>query len=125
MFKVTAERSTRSPEPLRDNPVLFSYFHVDVLFVPAALRGMGIGRRLMSQAEDEAVRRSCCGAWLDTFSFQARGFYERLGYTVFRTIEDCPAGHRRFFLKKTLSMQSRLIGESMLRQAPLPRRSTH
>jgi GNAT superfamily N-acetyltransferase len=86
---------------------MFSHLHVDVLFVPEALRGMGVGRRMMSQAEDEAVRRGCCGAWLDTFSFQARGFYERLGYTVFGTIEDCPPGHSRLFLKKALGMQSR------------------
>jgi hypothetical protein len=41
--------------------------------------------------------------WLDTYSFQARGFYERLGYTVFGTINDYPPGHSRFFLTKTLS----------------------
>jgi len=86
---------------------MFSHLHVDVLFVPEALRGMGVGRRMMGQAEDEAIRRGCCGAWLDTFSFQARGFYERLGYTVFGTIEDYPPGHSRLFLKKPLGMQIR------------------
>jgi hypothetical protein len=44
--------------------------------------------------------------WLDTFSFQAREFHERLGYTVFGTITDCPPGHSRFFLKKALGAQS-------------------
>jgi ribosomal protein S18 acetylase RimI-like enzyme len=38
--------------------------------------------------------------WLDTFSFQARGFYEKLGYTVFGEIENHPPGHSRFFLRK-------------------------
>lgn len=56
----------------------------------------------MRLAEEEAVRRGCLGAWLDTFSFQARGFYERLGYSVFGVIEGYPPGHSRFFLKKTL-----------------------
>jgi GNAT superfamily N-acetyltransferase len=85
---------------------VFSHLHVDVLYVPKALRRTGVGRRLMSEAESEAIRRGCCGAWLDTFSFQARGFYERLGYTVFGTIADCPPGHSRLFLKKALGPQS-------------------
>ena len=42
----------------------------------------------MNDAEREAIRRGCRGAWLDTYSFQARGFYERLGYTIFGTIDN-------------------------------------
>jgi GNAT superfamily N-acetyltransferase len=79
---------------------MYSHLHVDLLFIPESLRRTGLGRRLMSDAEAEALRRDCRGAWLDTYSFQARGFYERLGYAVFGTIEDYPPGHRRFFLKK-------------------------
>ena len=82
---------------------MFSHLHVDVLFVPEVLRRKGVGRQLMNQAEREAIRRGCRGAWLDTFSFQAHGFYERLGYTVFGTITDCPPGHSRIFLKKTFT----------------------
>jgi GNAT superfamily N-acetyltransferase len=78
----------------------FTQLHVDLLFVPDTLRGSGMGRQLMRQAEEEAVRRGCLGAWLDTFSFQARGFYERLGYTVFGTIDDFPPWHSRIFMKK-------------------------
>jgi GNAT superfamily N-acetyltransferase len=85
---------------------MFSYLHVDLVFVPESLRRAGLGRRLMSDAEGEAIRRGCRGAWLDTYSFQARGFYERLGYSVFGTIEDYPPGHSRIFLKKTFDTQS-------------------
>jgi hypothetical protein len=38
--------------------------------------------------------------WLDTFSFQARPFYEKLGYEVFGQLEDYPRGHSRYFLQK-------------------------
>ena len=78
----------------------YARLHIDLLLIPEKLRRTGIGRRLMGDAEAEALRRGCLGAWLDTYSFQARGFYERLGYHVFGTIEDFPPGHRRFFLKK-------------------------
>jgi hypothetical protein len=39
---------------------------------------------------------------LETYSFQARPFYERLGYEVFTTIDEYPPGHAKFFLKKAL-----------------------
>ena len=80
----------------------FTQLHVDLLFVPEELRGSGIGSQIMRDAEAEARRRECRGVWLDTYSFQARGFYERLGYSVFGMIEDYVPGHTRFFLKKTL-----------------------
>lgn len=79
---------------------LSGQLHVDLLFVPETLRRTGIGSRLMRDAEAEAIRRGCTGAWLDTYSFQARGFYERLGYSVFGVIEDHPPGHSRFFMKR-------------------------
>ena len=85
----------------------WDYLHVDLLVVPEDLRGRGIGRTLMRQAEDEAVRRGCRSAWLDTFSFQARGFYEKLGYTVFGTLDEYPAGHHRFFLTRALAPDAR------------------
>jgi GNAT superfamily N-acetyltransferase len=75
---------------------------VELLFIPETHRGSGIGSSLMRQAEEEAIRRGCIGAWLDTFSYQAPRFYERLGYTLFGTIEEYPPGHDRFFFRKRL-----------------------
>jgi GNAT superfamily N-acetyltransferase len=66
------------------------------------LRGAGLGRDLIGQAERIAIRRGCHSAYLDTFSFQARGFYEALGYTLFGTL-DYPPGHQRRFLQKRLA----------------------
>ena len=64
-------------------------------------RGLRLGgRRLLLEAEARAARRGCRGAWLGTFGFQARGFYEKQGYAVFGALQDCPPGHARFFLSK-------------------------
>ena len=80
----------------------YGWLFVEYLVVPDALRGTGVGSRLMRTAEQIARDRGCTGIWLDTFSFQARGFYERLGFAVFGTIDDYPPGHQRFFLSKRL-----------------------
>ncbi len=79
------------------------YLHVDLLFVPENARGGGIGRALMQEAEREAVRRGCHAAWLSTYSFQAPGFYQKLGYRVFGELPDYPPGHRSIFLTKRLA----------------------
>lgn len=80
----------------------YGWLFVELLFVPEALRSKGIGAELMSRAEREAMSRGCHGAWLDTFEFQARGFYERLGYTSFAQLPEYPPGFSRYFMKKAL-----------------------
>lgn len=84
----------------------YGWLFTELLFVPDSLRGTGLGRSLLLQAEAEAAARGCHGAWLDTFAFQARPFYERLGYECFGEIGDYPRGSSRFFMKKALSPAS-------------------
>ena len=78
------------------------WLFVHLFWLPETLRGAGLGRDLLRRAEAEAMARGCGNVWLDTFSFQARGFYEKLGYRVFATLEDYPPGHRRYFMQKRL-----------------------
>jgi GNAT superfamily N-acetyltransferase len=81
--------------------VLFGgWLFVESLWVDKALRGQGIGRALMASAEDHARDHGCHAAWLDTF--QARGFYEQLGYVTFAELKDYPLGQSRHFLRKAL-----------------------
>ncbi len=81
----------------------YDWCFVELLAVPEAARGQGLGRRLMAEAEGFARRYGAAGIWLDTFSFQARGFYEKLGFSSFGQIEDHPRGGRRFFMQKRLT----------------------
>ncbi len=80
----------------------YDWLFTQLLVVPEAFRGTGVGRTIMSKAEAEAVSRGCTGAWLDTFEFQARGFYERIGYECFAELPQYPAGFSRYFMKKGL-----------------------
>jgi GNAT superfamily N-acetyltransferase len=78
----------------------FNWLHVQMLVVPEARRGRGIGAALMEAAETEARARGCRGAHVDTFSFQAVSFYRALGYRCFGTLEDYPAGHSQLYFYK-------------------------
>ena len=79
------------------------FLFVDLLWVAEEARKSGLGSRLLAAAEGEALRRGCHAAWLDTYDFQARPFYERHGYRVFGELDGFPGGHRRFYLAKRLA----------------------
>lgn len=88
-----------------DGATYFGWLYVENLAVAEHQRGQGIGSSLLRAAEAEAMHRGCTHAYLDTFSFQARPFYEKHGYKVAGTLEDFPKGHARYFLQKRLSSQ--------------------
>ena len=87
----------------------YGWLLIKMLWVMESARGGGLGARMMEMAEDDALSRGCHGAWLDTSSDRARGFYERLGYEPFGILEnkdgESPEGHRRFFMRKRLTRQ--------------------
>ncbi|WP_267551746.1 GNAT family N-acetyltransferase [Rhizobium rhizogenes] len=78
----------------------FDWVFIELLFIPENLRGENLGARLLSQLEEIAKAKNCVGVWLDTFSFQAPGFYERQGYERFATMDNYPKGMARFFFRK-------------------------
>lgn len=80
----------------------WDWLHIDLMWVKEELRGHGYGHRLLTLAEEEARKRGATNAYLDTFSFQAPGFYEQHGYRVFGELPDFPQGHRRYYLTKQL-----------------------
>ena len=81
----------------------YEWLFTQLLVVPASLRGRGVGTEIMQLAEHEAKSRGCHDAWLDTFEFQARGFYERMGYECFGELPSYPKGFSRFFMQKALT----------------------
>lgn len=80
----------------------WDWFYVNLMWVKEAVRGRGYGSSLLARAEDEARQRGAKQVYLDTFSFQAPGFYRRHGYEVFGVLRDFPPGHERYFLTKHL-----------------------
>lgn len=79
-----------------------NWLRIDMLWVSDALRGQGVGTQLIQAAEEEARRRGCCYAQVDTASFQARPFYEKLGYALRLSLDNYPRHHQRHYLSKAL-----------------------
>ena len=82
--------------------IKWKWLYVAKLWVDERARGHGVGTQLLTAAEDLARARGCTDASLDTFEYQARPFYEKLGYQVFGTLDGYPPGYRQFYLRKRL-----------------------
>jgi len=82
--------------------VYWDWLSLDLMWVREDCRGQGLGGRLLDQIEAEARRKGARHAHLDTFSFQAPGFYEKHGYAVFGQLAEFPAGFQRFYMTKDL-----------------------
>ena len=81
---------------------LWGSFYIALVIVPQAARGRGLGLELMRQAEHQARAWECHNIWLDTFAFQARPFYEGLGYSLFGELTGPPPAFPRYFMRKVL-----------------------
>ena len=80
----------------------WNWLHVNLMWIREDLRGQGFGEQLLALAEDEARKRGAEHAYLDTFSFQAPGFYKKYGYRVYGQLSDFPEGHQLYFMTKDL-----------------------
>ncbi len=80
----------------------FGWLYIATLWLDESHRHRGVGTQLLQEAEKEALRRGCQRACLSSFTFQAKPFYEKHGYTVFGQLDDYPAGEKMYFMQKVL-----------------------
>jgi GNAT superfamily N-acetyltransferase len=80
----------------------YGWLRVDIVWVDERHRGKGFGRALLDRAEQIGLERGCDGIHLDTQSFQAPKFYEKLGYEPFGELESYPGENKRIYLRKSL-----------------------
>ncbi|MFO8991857.1 GNAT family N-acetyltransferase [Legionella pneumophila serogroup 1] len=81
---------------------MWGILFIDILFIAESHRKKQLGTYLLNKVEDEAKKEGATLAHLDTFDFQAKDFYLKHGYEVFGVLDNCPPGHKRFYLKKAL-----------------------
>lgn len=80
-----------------------TWLHVTYLWVDERCRGGGLGSRLLSEAERTAAAdRGCLNSRLETWDFQAPGFYKKQGYEVVCVIPGYPPGITEYTLTKRL-----------------------
>ena len=83
--------------------IFWHHLHIDFLWVDEKLRGKGYGQDLVRQMEEAAKENQCRLIQLDSFSFQAPHFYQKLGYTVAGVVESHPTPeHQQYYLVKRL-----------------------
>ena len=80
----------------------WGWMYVDILWVHENHRHKGIGSKLLIEAEKEAIRRGCHHVHLDTMSWQAPGFYKKLGYEIIGILPGIPNGNQKYLLMKAL-----------------------
>lgn len=78
----------------------WGWLYVSHLWIAEVMRGKGLGATLLARGEELSRRHGMLGAHLTTASFQARGFYEKQGYSVFGELTDMPPGETLFYMKK-------------------------
>jgi GNAT superfamily N-acetyltransferase len=109
---------TQNPNPILQNYIMkdngtiiagikaelyhWNILYVAAFFVDERYRGQGLGSALLNKVESEAKAAGSTLAHLDTFDFQAKDFYLKHGYEIFGVLDDCPPGHKRYYLKKKL-----------------------
>lgn len=82
--------------------IRWRWLYIAKMWLAESYRGNGRGRALLEAAETHALTRNCIGAYVDTFEYQARPFYEKCGYELFGTLEGYPPGYRQFHFSKRL-----------------------
>ena len=76
---------------------------IDILWVEPKYRDHDYGTQLLETLETAARKLDSKLSIVDTFDFQALGFYEKNGYEIFGVLDDCPCvGNKRYYLKKIL-----------------------
>jgi GNAT superfamily N-acetyltransferase len=81
---------------------VWQWLTIDTMWVDPSIRRQGTARTLLGAVEDEARARGCRWAKLNTWDFQAPGFYEHLGYVVYGREIDYPPGHVNYLMRKDL-----------------------
>ncbi|CAA0160011.1 GNAT family N-acetyltransferase [Tenacibaculum maritimum] len=81
---------------------IWGTLEIKTFVVKTENRNDGIGRKLITEAEKEAKNRNCRFISLDTFSFQAPEFYEKLGFKKIGTETDFPKGFEKYYYRKEI-----------------------
>lgn len=75
---------------------------VDILWVDEDHRGQGLGKQVLDAVEAQGKRLGARFLELNTFGFQAPGFYAKLGYRPVGAVEGCIGRYGHYYFVKEL-----------------------
>jgi N-acetylglutamate synthase-like GNAT family acetyltransferase len=75
------------------------------MWIDEAWRGRGYARALLNAFVEEARDRGVRRIWVESFDFQAPGFYEKAGFERMAEFAGWPDGHVNVILCKALSSE--------------------
>lgn len=73
---------------------------IELLWIDESYRGNDLASQLITKIEQYAKVEGINNLKLETASFQALGFYQKMGFELYATLEDFPLGHNNYYLKK-------------------------
>lgn len=83
--------------------IFLNSLYIKYLWLDESLRGAGLGKKLMARIEKEAMQRAIPNIYLDTFSFQAPQFYEKMGFIEVGRYSNFPeTGVDKIFFQKNI-----------------------
>lgn len=81
---------------------VMDYLWISFLWVDEKYRGLGYGKKLLLKLEKIAKEKGYKLIRLDTFSFQAPKFYEKLNYKLIAIEDNYPEGHTHYYFNKEI-----------------------
>lgn len=82
--------------------IFWGALHIKFLFVEEPFRGRGLATQLMEHGLTYGYEKECPFAFVETMSFQALEFYQKLGFELEYTRDGYSHGTAFHYLKKTL-----------------------
>jgi GNAT superfamily N-acetyltransferase len=82
--------------------IMYGVTYIKLLWVEEELRGKGLGQELLNKTEAFAVEKKCRYITVDTFSWQAKEFYEKMGYTIEHVYDGYDGDSKFYFFRKKL-----------------------
>jgi ribosomal protein S18 acetylase RimI-like enzyme len=80
----------------------FNWLHIDLMWVEDSYRSQGVGRMLMDEAYRQAKEMGLSGIEVWTQSWQAPGFYKKMGYEELAVIDDFTPGRKRHVFRRLI-----------------------
>ncbi len=80
--------------------IIYGWYHLTDFYINEKYRKQGFGSKVIENIEQFARKNNALGVKIDSWDFQAPKFYQKLGYSIWGSFNDCPPGTVHYYLYK-------------------------